>query len=117
MNYLEDAIKFLVEAPTPLLVVIGCIVIGYILRFVPAFPNNGIPLVVIIMGAMLYALMAPPPDALLTHRGWLLRNILVGLALGCLAWLVHNQALSRLEDWGKGIMKTKDEPPPASPPK
>lgn len=80
------------------LVFLSCIVVGYALRFIKRFPNDGIPVVVILWGALAMLFIADPRANSMSARIWTGRNILIGLFIGFLAWIVHKIALSRLED-------------------
>lgn len=80
------------------LVFFSCIVIGYVLRFVKAFPNNAIPVVVILWGALAMLFIADPRATTMPARIWTARNVFVGLIIGFVAWFTHKIVLSRLED-------------------
>ena len=84
--------------PGGLLVLLSCLVVGYFLRIWKAFPNSAIPVVVVLWGPVFNMLIADPLADKLTIRIWLVKNFLVGVVIGGLAWLVHNKLLSRIED-------------------
>lgn len=100
-----------------------CIGIGYILRFIPKFPNDGIPMVVVLFGVVLYMLLVDPHPQGMMMRQWAARNAAVGFLIGVIAWGSHKLILSHLEDFvigkfpslGKLFGKPNDTPPPASP--
>lgn len=81
------------------LIFMSCIVVGYALRFVKRFPNDGIPVVVILWGAVAMLIIADPRASSMPARIWTMRNLAVGLIIGLVAWLIHNKLLSRAEDW------------------
>ena len=83
------------------LVMLGCLAIGYILRFIKSFPNTAIPLVVVISGAVGMMLMATGRATTMPTHVWVVRNFMVGLIVGALSWAVHYLALSRLENFIK----------------
>ena len=85
--------------PAFALVFCSCIVVGYILRFVKRFPNDGIPVAVVLWGGIIMTLVADTRATSMPARVWVVRNILVGMIFGLVAWLTHKVALSRLEDW------------------
>lgn len=85
--------------PAAALVLFGCIVIGYVLRFIKAFPNNAIPVVVILSGSVLMLILADPRATAMPARIWTMRNLLVGLIIGFAAWMLHYYALAKIEDW------------------
>lgn len=80
------------------LVALSCIVVGYALRFIKRFPNDGIPVVVILWGALAMLFIADPRATTMPARIWTARNIMVGLIIGALSWLVHKIVLSRIEN-------------------
>jgi hypothetical protein len=123
----SDFITQLQALPNPLLVAITCIVIGYILKRWNFFPNQAIPVVVVIWGALFTLLLSGNCPAGLTAGQWRIKNALVGLVMGFAAWAFHYYALSRLEDrfpWLKRFLcGDSDETPtptgpgaPAAPP-
>lgn len=81
------------------LVFLSCIVVGYILRFIKSFPNEAIPVVVILWGAIIMLFIADPRASTMPARIWTARNICVGLAIGMVSWLSHKLILSRVEDF------------------
>ena len=85
--------------PAVALVMGSCIVLGYVLRFIKRFPNDGIPVAVILWGAVAMSLVADARTSSMTLRVWIARNVFVGMILGLLAWLLHKTLISRLEDW------------------
>lgn len=97
LQQITDYLQKLEGAPAAMLVLIACIIVGYALRYIKRFPNDGIPVAVILFGGVFYPFIADSNNDL-TLRVWLIRNALIGLAIGFAAWLVHNQILSRIED-------------------
>lgn len=81
------------------LVCVSCIVVGYVLRFIKKFPNDGIPVVVILWGAVAMLFIADPHPPATTMRVWTVRNFLVGLTIGLIAWMLHKFVLSWVEDY------------------
>jgi len=81
------------------LVCFTCIVVGYVLRFIKAFPNNGIPVVVILWGALFMLFLADPRANNMPQRIWVVRNLCVGLIIGFIAWMLHKIVLSKIEEY------------------
>jgi hypothetical protein len=101
-EWLDSAIAALNKLeglPAAALVMGSCIVLGYVLRFIKAFPNDGIPVAVILWGSVAMSLVADARASSMTLRMWIVRNVLVGSVIGLLAWLLHKTLISRLEDW------------------
>lgn len=101
---MEDTLETLIDylqkvagLPACALTVAVCVVAGYALRLIKKFPNDGIPLVVILLGGVLYPLIADANNTW-TLRVWIVRNAGIGLVFGMAAWLLHNQILKRIED-------------------
>lgn len=84
--------------PAAGIVLLSCWVVGYALRFWKKFPNEGIPVAVILWGGAFNPLLADL-NSQMGWRIWFVKNLLVGLVIGFLAWLVHNLVLAKLEDW------------------
>ena len=111
----------LMGAPSGVLVAIFAIAIGYILKTIPKFNNRFIPVVVVTFCTVAFMLVAPAaPDMAL--RIWLVRNFMLGVIIGFLAWTFHAQLLRRFVD--PKIFKdpcdtnfTPKPPAPADPPK
>lgn len=74
-----------------------CWAVGYALRFIKRFPNEGIPVAVILFGGLFYPLIADANNTL-TLRVWIVRNAGLGLIVGASAWLLHRYVLTRIED-------------------
>lgn len=98
--------------PAAAMVGISCIVLGYVLRIIQAFPNKAIPVACILWSMVATPLIADPPPAGTVLRVWLVRNILSGAIVGALAWLTHNKLLKQIENnipiLG-GILKAADD--------
>jgi hypothetical protein len=93
-----DLLNKLYGLPAIAIVMLGCLALGYLLRFIKAFPNDAIPVVCILFGAVLLPTLADARGPM-PLRIWLVKNAMLGLIVGCLAWITHNILLSRLEDW------------------
>jgi hypothetical protein len=92
-----DLLGKLYGLPGALLVLLTCLVVGYVLRVWKAFPNAAIPVVVVLWGPVFNMLIADPKADTFPLRIWLVKNFLVGIVLGGAAWLVHNKGLKRIE--------------------
>lgn len=81
------------------LVCFSCIVVGYVLRFFKSFPNDGIPVTVILWGAVAMLVIADPHPSAVSLRIWTARNFMVGIIIGFIAWMLHKIVLSKIEDF------------------
>lgn len=105
------------------LVFLSCIVVGYVFRFIKSFPNEGIPVVVILWGALAMLVIADPRANDMPARIWTARNLFVGLIIGAGAWFSHKLLISRLEDFlmakfnlgNTTFFKKDDTTPPVAP--
>lgn len=86
-------------APAVALVFLSCIVLGYILRFIKRFPNDGIPVAVVLWGGIVMSIIADTRPSNQSLRVWIVRNVLVGMGIGFFAWLAHKLLISKIEDW------------------
>jgi hypothetical protein len=84
------------------LVTLACLVFGYLLKALPRFPNGGIPLAVVMAGAVLNGLIAEV-DAV-PFRIWIVKNAIVGGVCGFIAFLSHHLVISRIEDRVKRLL-------------
>ena len=80
------------------LVCFSCIILGYILRFIKKFPNDGIPVAVILWGGFLMMFLADGKPTPMPERVWVVRNACIGLIIGFIAWMLHYWALSWIEE-------------------
>lgn len=107
-------------APAVAILLVGCIIFGYLLKVIPMFPNNAIPMSVILSGAIVYPIMSDARNPM-PLRVWMVRNVIIGLTIGFVAWMLHNKVLSRIEDRlglfnkPKEPNETKPDPAPPAP--
>lgn len=95
LDYIEHVNRLSASALT----VCVCISAGYALRFIKKFPNDGIPLAVILTGGIMMMLLADARVETISIRLWIARSISVGLVLGTLSWFLHKLIISKLEDY------------------
>lgn len=75
------------------------VIVGYCFRFWKSFPNQAIPAIVILTGAVAMMLLAPDRATNIPARVWHARNCIVGLIVGGIGWMGHNLIISRIEDY------------------
>lgn len=118
LGQLERVNDYLTGAPAGILTIVICIVAGWGLKMVKRFPNEAIPLVVLLVGAVWFMLMAPSKAADMPTRIWLARNFAIGVGLAFIAWAVHKLVLSRIEDGlpliGRLLSRGAGDPPARS---
>lgn len=123
LDRLVDLLHQLYGLPADLLVGLLCIVVGYVLRLIKSFPNNAIPLCCVILGAVFLPIIEEPCPAGTTLIAWRVRNVIIGMIIGCAAWLFHRLVLKRVEDkfpWLKNLLEPDapqdtEVPPPKTP--
>lgn len=97
---IEEVVEMLNKlqgAPAIVLVALACLCAGWVLRLMKAFPNGGIPLAIILLGAILNPLLSDCRSSALPLRIWLVRSIVVGAIIGVATWVTHKLIISRLE--------------------
>jgi hypothetical protein len=91
------------HAPAGIVVAAFAIAFGYVLKASSFFPNNRIPLVIVLVTASAFTLLQLCADlaaiAASTHP-WLRipQNALLGFVIGFAAWTFHAQILKRWVD-------------------
>lgn len=102
MDYLNDVLSLLDKVQglsAVALVCFSCVVVGYVLRFIKQFPNDGIPVAVVLWGMVAMLVIADPHPAAMPMRIWTARNLMVGAIVGFIAWMLHKIVLSKIEDY------------------
>ena len=124
INDLLQVLDKIQGASSTLLVVGVCIIVGYCLKLIKKFPNDAIPVVVIISGAALMMFLADGRPTTMPKRIWEVRNLCIGVIYGFIAWGIHYWGLSYAEQWlsskfGKTPIKneenTSTQPPTTKP--
>lgn len=124
MNDILKALENVQNLSAAAMTFAASIICGYILRCIKKFPNDGIPLVVILTGCINMMVLADPRSSEVPIRIWITRHLIAGAIIGFIAWMSHKAVLSKLEDYLAqrfdivarvlGIDKTT---PPVDPPK
>lgn len=97
MEKLTEYNNQLLGAPGGVLLFLVVIAIGLALKMLQFFPNKAIPAVLMVIGAGLWMLLAPPPAVDASLRNWWGRNLAIGLIIPCGSWLAHKIILKRVE--------------------
>lgn len=99
LDQLSELLNQLYGLPAIALVGILCLMAGWLLKTQSWFPNDGIPLVVILLGGAFLPLMSDWLSSKLPFRIWLVRNLVVGCIVGAGAWLMHKTVIKRIRDY------------------
>lgn len=83
--------------PGWLLVAAAALAIGYALRNWKTFPNQLIPGFIMFFTSAVYPVLQGGEPGEPGWIKWTMKNALIGLLIGFIAWRVHNQGLKRLE--------------------
>lgn len=75
--------------PGYVLVLLLCWVAGFIMKRVRQIPNESIPIAIVLLGGLMNVLLAPPRAQGEIVRLWVMRNIIVGIIIGFIAWAAH----------------------------
>ena len=94
---IQDATNWLTSLGAAPFTFVAIIIIGYLPRMVPMFPNKWIPIVCLVLGPVIYCLLNPHPSSE-SARVFYTHSIVVGLFLAVAAWLVHDKWISQIED-------------------
>jgi hypothetical protein len=97
-DWIQAQIDRLYGLPGWAMTVMGCIVVGYVLKGVKSFPNGVIPVFVVTFGCILGVFFAGENPAKYDHFEWLIRNGVIGIVLGFIAWALHAQLIKRVEE-------------------
>lgn len=98
LDYAISLLNAISSLPGHVLVGLTCLIVGYALRFIRRFPNDGIPLVSILWGMVINPLLADVRESGTPLRLWLARNIMVGLVIGAVTWALHRYILKKIEE-------------------
>lgn len=122
----KQSLNGLANAPLVLSVTLGLVVLGWLLKAIPAFPNKYIPAVVVVVGGTLGFFIVPmqgPGDWAFQvsnpEVADVIRRVCIGTTLGLVAWILHRIALRRAEQWikskfGNGDTTFTPKPPEKS---
>jgi len=101
---MNDPLQFvwsLVQINPAVLAVLAALFVGYVLKLIPSFPNQRIPLLTISVSAGAYLFLCVPPADAHADKASFFRYLIATLILGCVigmfAWLFHAQLLKRIE--------------------
>ena len=111
MDFFNDLIAQLTSLGPEALVGLIIIVAGYVIRLLPWPPGRWIPVLCLVLGAVLYPLLAKPGPADLAVRHPAVRQVLVGFLIGFLSWIGHNKFLAPLETKLPWLQAALDSPP------
>lgn len=116
MEFFNDLIKQITNIETGALLVIAVIAAGYLLKAMPWFPNQFIPIATFIVAVAGNMLLGEIGEVSPASRNPHVRLALVGMIFWGIGWLLHNQGLSRLEKFlPEPIRKLIGAEPPQNP--
>jgi hypothetical protein len=105
---LKSYVTTLANTPLLLSVSLGLIILGWLLKSLPAFPNKYIPATVVVVGGVLGFFIVPlqgPADWAFKvsnpEAADVIRRVCIGVTLGVLAWMAQKFAFRYVEDWLK----------------
>ena len=133
MNFNELTDQIILEVLSlkgPKLLMVSLVLLGYLLKSVPKFPNRWIPRTIIATGGLLSPLFIPLPSHGSIDPGLCCPEptcwasvVMTGFILGGASWLLHAKLLKKLIDDKVGtgaktglteyFKKPIDTPPPA----
>lgn len=106
----QDALNKLYGLPHGVLVLIWCIVFGYVLKMLPKkwFPNDGIPIGVILGGAIINLVLGSPKIDSLPINVWRVKLLIVGMIIGFVAWMIHKTVIKKIENGVPWLVKNPE---------
>jgi hypothetical protein len=94
---LTDFVSWAMNLGAAPFTVLAVIAVGYVLRLVPAFPNKWLPATCVVVGTIIFPVLAHH-HADDTEANYLVRTIFMGMIIGFGAWAFHNKILKSVED-------------------
>jgi hypothetical protein len=113
VSIVEDIVKTLSTLSGGALTVIICIAVGYVVKLTRRIHNRWIPLIVLAVGMVCYPLVSSTADQPPEMAHPIVRQIGLGLVLGCVSWLMHQAFLRKILD--SKMFKDDDTKPPFPP--
>lgn len=98
LTFVTDTLGKLYGLPGAVLCLIASIGLGWVLKGFKRFPNDAIPVVVVLAACVLNMVLADPRADTLPLRLWAAKNFTVGLIIGVVAWQLHHRWLRKIED-------------------
>lgn len=98
LTSVTDALGKLYGLPGAVLCLIASIAFGWVLKGIKRFPNDAIPIVVVLVATVLNMVLADPRADTLPLRLWAAKNFTIGLLIGVAAWKLHQKWLAKIED-------------------
>ncbi len=104
----KQSINTIANAPLLLAVSLGLLVLGWLLKTIPAFPTKYIPASVVVVGGFVGFFIVPmqgPSDWAFQvsnpEVADVIRRVCIGVTLGLVAWMAHKFVFRHLESWLK----------------
>jgi hypothetical protein len=94
---IQDAANWLMSLGAAPFTFAAVIIIGYVFRIIPIFPNRFIPGICMLAGPLVFVLLNPHPSSE-PSKIFYTHSIIGGLFIAVSAWLVHDKFISRWED-------------------
>lgn len=94
----QKALNELNRWPNWLLLAVGLLIMGYVLRNVRRVSNESIPGWLVVSGALTNAILAGGDPHEQGWAVWTMRQMLIGAIVGWVVWRVHHHVLKPLED-------------------
>src|SRR3990167_1605090 len=98
MDYLNDILKSIGTLGQEMLMALGCIAIGYVVRMLPGIPNKAIPYICIFAPLFIYPFLTNPGRVSPDVQNPIVRIELTALLIGVLAWILHDKVIAHVED-------------------
>jgi peptidoglycan/LPS O-acetylase OafA/YrhL len=94
---LTDLVSWAMNLGAAPFTVLAVVAFCYILRLVPFFPNRWIPISCVVIGTVMFPILAHHHTDDTTFA-FLVRTIFMGAIIGAGAWVFHNKLIKQIED-------------------
>lgn len=115
LKVFTDAWGLLKTSPNWLVIALGVLFFGLLLKSVKPFPNRFIPLVTLPIGTAAYVLTADPSEITYTNPHPQLMLCFYGFILNFVVWMAHKYIFKRFEKylpWLQPVLEQFDSDPP-----
>lgn len=109
---MEHALNEILALKGQALVGAVCIILGYVLKATPVFPNKYIPHLVIVFGGGLNPCIIGRGNVSPDINNPVAHLVLQGLVIGALAWASHHLVIAKLEERIKAFLPDNKETKP-----
>jgi hypothetical protein len=112
LRALQDVVDAIKSVSPELLMILGLIAFGYVLKVIKFVKNDHIPGVLFLIACAGYPLLCQKPTAIEYQQFYFpfLKHVFIGMILWGIAWLIHEKALKWVEErWLNKWLPNKEQ--------